>query len=81
MVDDFHVWCPLVFAPTEGFLVNSQRTLIERFGLGVAALGDVKGGQIVERQGHIGMIGAERLLADRQRALVERLGLGVAALG
>ena len=65
----------------ERLLLDREAALVERFGLGVAALGDVKGGQIVERQGHIGMIGAERLLADRQRALVERLGLGVAALG
>ena len=54
--------------------------LVERLGLGVAALGLVQLGQVVERLCDIGVVGAQRLLVDRQRALIERLGLGVAAL-
>ncbi len=56
-------------------------TLVERLGLGVAALAPLEHGQVVERGADIGVVGAERLLADREGALVERLGLGVAALG
>jgi hypothetical protein len=33
-----------------------------------------------ERDGHLGMVGAEGLLADRQRLLVEAFGLRVLAL-
>ena len=54
--------------------------LRERLGLGVAALGSVQPGQVVERGADVGVVGAQRLLADGERALVERLGLGVAAL-
>ena len=49
----------------------------ERLGLGVGAGGLVQHGQIVERGGGVGMLGAERLLANGERALVERLGLRV----
>ena len=66
---------PSAFSPI------AQRALVERLGVGVAALGLVQRGQVVERGGDIGVIGAERLLADRESALVERLGVGVAALG
>ena len=44
------------------------------------ALREVQPGQVVERDGDIGVVGAERLLADGESALVERLGVGVAAL-
>ena len=64
----------------ERLLVDRQRPLDERLGLGVAALISIEPSQIVQRSRDIGMIGPERLLVDRQRALVERLGLGVAAL-
>ena len=62
-------------------LADGERALVERLGLGVAALGAVERGQVVERGADIGVVGAQRLLADGERALVERLGLGVAALG
>ena len=65
---------------TERLLADRQRSLVERLGLGVAALVSVQLSQVVQRLRDIGMVGTERLLADRQRALVERLGLGVAAL-
>src|ERR1700686_241555 len=52
---------------------DRQRPLVERFGLGVAALISVEPSQIVQRPRDIGMIGPESLLADRQRALEERL--------
>jgi hypothetical protein len=42
---------------------------------------EVEQGQVVERRGDIGVIGAERLLIDRDAPLVERLGVRVAALG
>ena len=53
---------------------------MERFGLGVAALGPVQFGQVVEARGDRWMLRPERLLLDRQGSLVEWLGLGVAAL-
>ena len=61
-------------------LADGERALVERLGLGVAALGAIELGQVVERGADIGVVGAQRLLADGERALVERLGLGVAAL-
>ena len=61
-------------------LPDRQRALVERLGLGVAALRVVEYGQVVEARGDVGVVGSQRLLPDRQRALVERLGLGVAAL-
>ena len=64
----------------ERLFVDRQRPLVERLGLGVAALVVIEQSQIVQRHRDIGMIGPERLLLDRQRPLVERLGLGVAAL-
>ena len=65
----------------ERLLPDRERALIERLGLGVAALGIVEHGQVVEARRHLGMLGAERLLPNGERALIERLGLGVAALG
>ena len=65
---------------TERLLADRQRALVERLGLGVAALVLVQLRQIVQAVATSGMVGTERLLVDRQRALVERLGLGVAAL-
>ena len=44
----------------------ARARLIERLGLGVAALGLVQPGQVVEAVGDIGVLGAERLLADRE---------------
>jgi hypothetical protein len=54
---------------------------VERLGLGVAALGAIELGEVVEGSADVGVVGAQRLLVDGQRALVERLGLGVATLG
>ena len=62
-------------------LVDRDRTLIERLGLGIAALGIVELGKIVEGAGDIGVVGRKRLLGDRQRTLIERLGFAIAALG
>ena len=73
--------------PTSGwsgpsaFSRMARLRLIERLGLGVAALGSVQVGQVVERGADVGVVGPQRLLTDREAALVERLGLGVAALG
>ena len=58
---------------------DSKGTLVERLGLGVAAGVPVEQGEVVEVDGEVGVLGAERLLVDRDGALVERLGLGVAA--
>ena len=66
---------------SQGLLHDRQRALVERLGLGVAALGFVERGQVVEARGHVGVRRSEGLLHDRQRALMKRLGLGVAALG
>ncbi len=65
----------------QGLLPDRQRPLVERLGFGVAALGVVQRGEIVEAGGDVRMIGPERLLPDRQGSPLERLGLGVAALG
>ena len=64
----------------ERLLLDRQRALVERLGVGVLALVCVHDGQVVEGVGHIGVVCAERLLLDRQRALVEPLGVGVLAL-
>ena len=61
-------------------LRDRKRALVERLGLGVAALGCIEQRQVVERGTDVRVVRAERLLADGERALVERLGLGVAAL-
>ena len=72
--------------PTSGwsgpsaFSPMARARCVERLGLGVAALGPIQLGQVVEGRADAGVVGAERLLANRQRALVQRLGLGVAAL-
>ena len=65
---------------TERLLADSQRSFVERLGIGVAALVDVERSQIVQRPGDVGMIRSKRLLVDRQRPLIEWLGFGVAAL-
>jgi hypothetical protein len=57
------------------------RDFADTLRLGVATLGVVQPGQVVERSADIGVIEAERLLIDRAAALVEGLGLGVATLG
>ena len=61
-------------------LADGERSLVERLGFGVAALGREEYGQVVEHHAHVGVIGAQRLLADAEGAPVERLRVGVAAL-
>ena len=65
----------------ERLLADRQGSPVERLGLGVAALGLVQKGQVVEARGDIGMRRSECLLVDHQGSPVERLCLGVAALG
>jgi hypothetical protein len=62
-------------AATERFFADRQRSLLERLGVGVAALVVVEQSQVVERCRDVGMVGTMRFLEDRQRSLVERLGL------
>lgn len=57
----------------EDLLSNGQGTLQQRLDLGVAVLVGVEPGQVAEADGHVRVLGAERLLPDRQGALVERL--------
>jgi hypothetical protein len=64
----------------EHLLGDGEVALVERLGLGVAALGAVETGEVVEGSGDVGMVGAERLLGDGEVALVEQLGLGITAL-
>ncbi len=66
---------------SERLLGDCQGPLEERLGLGVAALGMVQTGQVVEGGGDRGMARPEGGLVDLERALVEQLGLSVAALG
>ncbi len=65
----------------QGVFIDRQRTLEERLGLGVVALGLVEQRQVVEARGHLGVLRPQGFLPDRQGALMERLGLGVLALG
>ena len=69
-----------MFRP-EGLLVDRQGALVEGLGGGVAALGVVQRGEVVEVRGQAGVFRPEGLLINRQGALVEGLGVGVAALG
>ena len=41
----------------------------------------VERGEVVERGGGVGVLGAQRLLVDRERPLVQGLSLGVRAGG
>lgn len=52
-----------------------------RLGKGIADLGLVKGGKVVEAVGDVGVARPEGRLGNRQRAPVERRGLGIASLG
>jgi len=54
---------------------------MERLGLGVLGLVDVKLRQAVEAIGDVGVVRSQCLLPDRQRAPIERLGLRVLTLG
>jgi hypothetical protein len=54
---------------TECFLVDRQRSLVERFGIGVATLARIEESQIVERCRDIGMVRSERFFPDRRRSL------------
>ena len=47
----------------EGLLADGEGALVERLGLGVAAVCLVEHGQVVERVGDVGVLGAEGLLA------------------
>jgi hypothetical protein len=58
--------CPLVY---------SAGALVERLGLGVAALSAIERGEVVEGRGDVGVLGPQRFLEDDKRALGERLGL------
>jgi hypothetical protein len=61
-------------------LIIHERAFVERFGLGVAALGEIQRGEVVEVGADIRVVGTERLLGDGERALRQRLRLGIAAL-
>jgi hypothetical protein len=50
---------------TERFLVNCQRSVPERLGIGIAALTPIEYRNPVEGIGDIGMIGTERFFPDR----------------
>ena len=59
-------------------LVDGERAAHQRLRLGDPVGGLQQLGQIVEADGHVGMVGAEAPLVDGERATIERLGLGVA---
>ena len=61
-------------------LADGQAALVERLGLGVAALVPIQLGQIVERSANIGWSGPSAFSRMARLRLIERLGLGVAAL-
>src|SRR5687768_17403972 len=58
----------------EGLFPNLEGPLKQRLGLGVLLLIIVKGGKVVEADGHMGMIRAEGFFPNLERALVQRLG-------
>jgi hypothetical protein len=60
-------------------LIDGERPLAQRLGLGVAPGDTVQLGQVVETQSEAWMIRPERLLVDRDRPLVQRLGPRVAS--
>ena len=59
---------------------NISRALVQRQGVGIAALAFVEIGKVVQRTRDVGMIASEQFFADRQRPLDQRLGVTVAAL-
>ena len=65
---------------TRRLLANGVGALLERLGLGGAALRLVQFCEPFEPFGKIVMIRTPRLLADGKGALQERLGLGIAPL-
>ena len=56
-------------------LEDGEAALVERLGLGVAALRIMKEGEIVERDGHRGMVGPVEALGERERLLCDGLSL------
>src|SRR5581483_1776336 len=62
------------------FLFNSQRTLKERLGFCVPALGVIQLCQVIEGCSSSGMIRIKRFLFNSQRTLKERLGFCIPAL-
>ena len=64
----------------EGFLVDLERALIERFGFGVIAHERYSPARLL-RAGGVWVIGAEGFLSDLERALIERFGFGVVTHG
>ena len=65
---------------TERLFENSQSPLVQRLGVGVAALVCVQQTQIIQRLSDTEMVAAERLFANGQRSPVQPFGVGVAAL-
>ena len=65
---------------TGRLLVDRQRALEQRLGVGVAALLLVQRRQIVQGLPDIGMTWRQRLFAHRQRPLEQRFGIGIALL-
>jgi hypothetical protein len=53
----------------ERLLRDRKRALVERFGLGVAALVPIELGEVVGARADVGVVRAECLLGDRKRAL------------
>ena len=64
----------------EGFLIDRQRSFLERLRHSVDSLFAIEQRQVVQAHCHVGVIGAEGFLSDRKRSLVERLRSGVIAL-
>lgn len=59
---------------TQAQLPDAQSPLGERLGLGILALVPVQFSQVVERVGHVEMLGSQLLLEDSQGLLAERFG-------
>ena len=66
---------------SQGLFPDRQRSLVERFGLGVAALGLVECRQVVEEETSDRMVGAKFILAQSQRFLGKPKSLLGAPLG
>ena len=60
---------------THRLLQDGHAALVERLGLGVAALRQMEMGEIVERDGHRRVIGPVEALGERERLLCDGLSL------
>jgi hypothetical protein len=62
---------------TQRLFTDREGAPRERFGLGIAALGNVQQSEVVQGLPNVGMLRSQQRFTDREGALVERFGLDV----